>query len=90
MTGDEYRFFVAQRRPGGGSRRRVRTIGSMTDEPVETPVDEPPAAPARAEKRNRRTMLSTGFSDVPGKTCQTCGFQGFRWQTECPEGHPLS
>jgi hypothetical protein len=34
-------------------------------------------------------MLSTGFSDVPGKTCEVCGFQGFRWQTECPEGHPL-
>lgn len=66
----------------------------MSDQPVETsgkdPGTEPPAATPPIEKRTRRTMLSTGFSGVPGKTCEVCGFQGFRWQTECPEGHPLS
>lgn len=69
----------------------------MSEQPVETSGNDPaeaPAAPAPASappvtKRLRRTMLSTGFSDVPGKTCAICGFQGFRWQTECPEGHPL-
>ena len=62
----------------------------MTEEPVETPAEEPAAAPAPLKKQFRRTMLSTGFSDVPGKTCEICGFQGFRWQTTCPEGHPLT
>jgi hypothetical protein len=62
----------------------------MTEQSSETSGDQPPAAEAPAEKRFRRTMLSTGFSDVPGKTCEVCGFQGFRWQTECPEGHPLT
>ena len=66
----------------------------MNEQPVETSGKDPgqiPAAAARsAGKRVRRTMLSTGFSDVPGKTCELCGFQGFRWQTECPDGHPLS
>jgi hypothetical protein len=65
----------------------------MSEQPVETPGTEP-AAPAAAapptRKQLRRTMLSTGFSDVPGKTCAICGFEGFRWQTECPEGHPLT
>jgi hypothetical protein len=66
----------------------------MTDQPVETSGDDAtenpaPAAAPRPEKRLRRTMLSTGFSDVPGKVCEICGFQGFRWQTECPQGHPL-
>ena len=64
----------------------------MTEQPVETPADDPADTPAPAAplvKHFRRTMLSTGFSDVPGKTCEVCGFQGFRWQTECPEGHPL-
>ncbi len=64
----------------------------MSEHPVETgnhPAEAPlPAPPVR--KRIRRTMLSTGFSDVPGKTCEVCGFQGFRWQTECPDGHPLA
>ena len=68
----------------------------MSDQPVETPAKDPvaeaPAATATppVERRTRRTMLSTGFSAVPGKTCEVCGFQGFRWQTECPQGHPLS
>lgn len=66
----------------------------MTDQPVETPgtvpAEPPVAAAPSARKQLRRTMLSTGFSDVPGKTCAICGFQGFRWQTECPDGHPLS
>jgi hypothetical protein len=66
----------------------------MTEQPVEASGQdsgEPaPAAAPPAPKRVRRTMLSTGFSDVPGKTCEICGFQGFRWQTECPEGHPLT
>ena len=66
----------------------------MSDQPVDTSGNVPaetPAAPApSASKRVRRTMLSTGFSGVPGKTCEICGFQGFRWQTECPEGHPLT
>jgi hypothetical protein len=64
----------------------------MSDQPVETPGTDPverPAAAPSAGKRTRRTMLSTGFSSVPGKTCEVCCFQGFRWQTECPEGHPL-
>lgn len=66
----------------------------MSDQPVTTPEIRPDEAPApvasAATKRVRRTMLSTGFSGVPGKTCEICGFEGFRWQTECPEGHPLS
>jgi hypothetical protein len=65
----------------------------MSNQPVETSGNDPaeaPLAPARSVGKSfRRTMLSTGFSDVPGKTCDVCGFQGFRWQTECPEGHPL-
>jgi hypothetical protein len=60
------------------------SAGTTGHESAETPA---PVAPER--KHFRRTMLSTGFSDVPGKTCEVCGFQGFRWQTECPEGHPL-
>ena len=66
----------------------------MSDQPVETTGTEtgekPSVAAHPAEKRIRRTMLSTGFSDVPGRTCEACGFQGFRWQTECPQGHPLT
>ena len=66
----------------------------MSEQPVETssndPAETPPSATHPERKRFRRTMLSTGFSDVPGKTCEVCGFQGFRWQTECPEGHPLA
>ena len=66
----------------------------MTEQPVQVPGDDPaetPAAPAgSASKRIRRTMMSTGFSGVPGKVCAACGFEGFRWQTECPDGHPLS
>ena len=67
----------------------------MSDQPVTTrgndPVEPTPSAPAQsAGKHIRRTMMSTGFSSVPGKTCEVCGFQGFRWQTECPEGHPLA
>jgi len=66
----------------------------MSEQPVETAGNDPGEAPAAAAepavKRVRRTMLSTGFSDVPGKTCEVCGFQGFRWQTECPNGHPLA
>jgi hypothetical protein len=66
----------------------------MSDQPVETPGNDPVEVPAAVApsvgKRIRRTMLSTGFSSVPGKTCEVCGFQGFRWQTECPEGHPLT
>ncbi|MDQ3641876.1 MAG: hypothetical protein M3450_10575 [Actinomycetota bacterium] len=66
----------------------------MNEQPVEgsgNDADEPPSEAANSvRKRVRRTMLSTGFSDVPGKTCDVCGFHGFRWQTECPDGHPLS
>ena len=66
----------------------------MSELPVGTSATESPEAPAAVPhstaKRVRRTMLSTGFSNVPGKTCEICGFQGFRWQTECPEGHPLA
>jgi hypothetical protein len=65
----------------------------MSDQPVEASVIDPVETPAPAAPlvRNvRRTILSTGFSDVPGKTCAVCGFQGFRWQTECPDGHPLA
>ena len=66
----------------------------MTDRPVEAPADErvekPAAAVSPVEKRVRRTMLSTGFSDVPGKVCEICGYEGFRWQTACPQGHPLA
>jgi hypothetical protein len=66
----------------------------MSEQPVDTASAEPagtssaPARPARTHVR--RTMLSTGFSDVPGKVCGVCGFEGFRWQTECPDGHPLT
>jgi hypothetical protein len=66
----------------------------MSEQPVDIsgpdPGETPSAAAPSAAKRIRRTMLSTGFSDVPGKTCEICGFEGFRWQTECPEGHPLA
>ena len=66
----------------------------MSEQPVETSGQDhsetPSVAAPSASKRVRRTMLSTGFSAVPGKTCEICGFQGFRWQTECPEGHPLA
>ena len=72
----------------------LRTIAFMSEKPVETPGNDPiktPAAAAHSDrKQTRRTMLSTGFSGVPGKTCEVCGFQGFRWQTECPDGHPLA
>jgi hypothetical protein len=65
----------------------------MSDQPAELSNDDPPETPPApadpVRKQVRRTMLSTGFSQVPGKTCAVCGFQGFRWQTECPEGHPL-
>lgn len=65
---------------------------AMTEQPMETSADngERPAAAPAVEKRFRRTALSTGFSDVPGKRCEICGFQGFRWQSECPQGHPLA
>ena len=70
------------------------TIVLMSEPSVETSGNDPSETPSPAAtpvgKRVRRTMLSTGFSDVPGKTCEVCGFQGFRWQTECPEGHPLT
>jgi hypothetical protein len=65
----------------------------MSDQPVEPSGIDPvetPAAAAPLVRNFRRTTLSTGFSDVPGKTCAVCGFQGFRWQTECPDGHPLA
>ena len=66
----------------------------MSEQPVEAsgtnPGNTPSAAAQPAAKRVRRTMLSTGFSDIPGKTCAICDFHGFRWQTECPNGHPLS
>ena len=65
----------------------------MSNQPVEPSGSDPVemAAPAAPLVRNvRRTTLSTGFSDVPGKSCAICGFQGFRWQTECPDGHPLA
>ena len=62
----------------------------MSEPSVQAPGEKPsPVVPATS-KRVRRTMLSTGFSAVPGKTCEVCGFQGFRWQTECPDGHPLA
>jgi hypothetical protein len=65
----------------------------MSDQPAgASGNDLAETAPAAASvgKRVRRTMMSTGFSGVPGKTCDVCGFQGFRWQTECPDGHPLA
>ena len=66
----------------------------MSEQPGDTsgndPGQTPTAAAPAGSKRVRRTMLSTGFSSVPGKTCEVCGFQGFRWQTECPDGHPLA
>jgi hypothetical protein len=66
----------------------------MSEQPVATSANDPaevPSAPAQPMRKSvRRTMLSTGFSDIPGKTCEVCGFQGFRWQTECPDGHPLA
>ncbi len=67
----------------------------MSEQPEDVSVTEPAEATPTAaaeplRKQHRRTMLSTGFSDVPGKTCAVCGFQGFRWQTECPDGHPLT
>lgn len=69
-------------------------MGFMSEPPVTTPDIDPVETPAPAVnpagKRIRRTMLSTGFSGVPGKTCEVCGYEGFRWQTECPEGHPLT
>ena len=69
-------------------------MASMSEQPVDTsgkdPAPTPTAAARSAGKRIRRTTLSTGFSTVPGKTCEICGFQGFRWQTECPAGHPLT
>lgn len=67
-------------------RPMSETVETSGSDSGETP---PPAARSQG-KQVRRTMLSTGFSDVPGKTCEVCGFQGFRWQTECPEGHPLT
>jgi hypothetical protein len=75
-------------------RRFMRTIGCMSEQPVEASGHDsgeaPSTAAAPASKRVRRTMLSTGFSGVPGKKCEACGFEGFRWQTECPNGHPLT
>lgn len=74
----------------------------VSDQPADDPGDQPspePTPPVEAvpaavttaprAKTFRRTMLSTGFSDVPGKTCAVCGFEGFRWQAACPNGHPL-
>jgi hypothetical protein len=56
----------------------------MSERPVETSGNNqgetPSSGAPSASKRVRRTMLSTGFSDVPGKTCEVCDFQGFRWQ----------
>ena len=65
-------------------------MSEQTPESHEAAGEKPAATQPAAKKQFRRTMLSTGFSDVPGKTCQVCGFQGFRWQTTCPEGHPLT
>ena len=65
----------------------------MSDQPVEKSGNDPAetsSAATHSVRKRRRTMLSTGFSDVPGKTCEVCGFQGFRWQTKCPDGHPLA
>lgn len=66
----------------------------MSEQPVTTlgndPDETPSPAPHSAGKRIRRTMMSTGFSGISGKACEVCGFQGFRWQTECPDGHPLT
>ena len=64
----------------------------MSEQPAESvpaeQVQKP--APPSLRKQRRRSALSTGFSDVPGKTCEVCGYQGFRWQTTCPKGHPLT
>ena len=63
----------------------------MSEQPVETSGDSTAAKKSPpVERRVRRTTLSTGFSDMPGKVCEVCGFQGFRWQSECPQGHPLT
>jgi hypothetical protein len=61
-----------------------------TDPSGVDPVLPTPASAPAVERRVRRTTLSTGFSDVPGKTCAVCGYQGFRWQTLCPQGHTLT
>jgi len=38
-----------------------------------------------------RGKLQIGFAPrLKGKSCATCGFQGFRWQKACPKGHPLT
>jgi hypothetical protein len=64
----------------------------MSEKPVEASGNDPAERPSAqsVRKRFRRTMLSTGFRAAPGKSCEVCGFQGFRWQTECPDGHPLA
>jgi hypothetical protein len=72
----------------------LHTIESVSEQPVEASGDDTGEAASAtvpsAQKRFRRSMLSTGFSDVRGKTCEVCGFQGFRWQSKCPRGHPLA
>jgi hypothetical protein len=82
---------IANRRPRSPF---LRTIVLMSEQPGETsdpdPTETPSPAAHSVRKRFRRTMLSTGFSDVPGKTCEVCGYQGFRWQTVCPDGHELT
>jgi len=78
---------------GAAAGAAPRTIGPMSEQTVEPSGQEPDRTPAAAkpatERRVRRTALSTGFSDAPGKTCEVCGYQGFNWQTKCPQGHPL-
>lgn len=65
----------------------------MSEQPVTTPSDDPsttrPAPAPPAKKRLRRGAVGTSFSDVPGRKCEVCGFEGFLWQKECPKGHPL-
>lgn len=80
--------------PLAPERTPTRSIVFMSDQPVEGSGDDSDETPSTAapsvRKHVRRTLLSTGFSEIPGKTCEVCGFQGFRWQTECPDGHPLA
>jgi hypothetical protein len=68
----------------------------VADPPADVVADIPvdvvaaaavPTLPDRQFKRG----LSTGFSQrIKGKNCAVCGFQGFPWQSVCPQGHPLA
>lgn len=62
----------------------VAACRSVTERARRQPVPHSP-------ERRHRGRLHTGFSPtVKGRTCVACGFQGFVWQTRCPNGHPLA